>query len=474
MIVKCTKTTLDVRAVVPLAALWLVFVVTAVLGGNSREDFPGLIVLYPFVVLAAAAAVLTTRQIDWTRVSAQLAVLGALAAIALFQLMPLPESVWSMLPERSQWTAGSRAAGVMPGWLPLSISPSLTLDALVSLIVPSAFLVAIASVPRRQARHLVWAVLGAMLMSAVFGAAQYAAGGRSIFSIHPFYSLGEASGLFANRNHQALFLALAPPIASIVLTTGETARRHAGAALMIFTGLSVLIALTVLMTGSRAGTITFAIGLVLAVLTIWRGSSAFERLRQQASGSRILIAGACALAAAFFFVLSSGRMVAIERLTAGDIGSDLRWRTLPTLIDIWSHHWAFGSGLGTFDPLYRIYEPLDLLSQSYLNHAHNDLLEMAICGGIPALLVLSIFGLWLTCRIADALKTSDAYAIAASICVLQILGASIFDYPLRTPLIAMIFVLVCVWLPRQSGSKDESSLPSEGRRLEKCCPVQTD
>ena len=53
-----------------------------------------------------------------------------------------------------------------------------------------------------------------------------------------------------------------------------------------------------------------------------------------------------------------------------------------------------GSRFGTFEPIFEVYEPTSALDLDYLNHAHNDLLEWVLTGGLPALLLLGAFLLW--------------------------------------------------------------------------------
>ena len=50
-----------------------------------------------------------------------------------------------------------------------------------------------------------------------------------------------------------------------------------------------------------------------------------------------------------------------------------------------------GIGFGAFDPAFRVFEPDSSLSPLYLNHAHNDLVELALTGGIAALLMFALF-----------------------------------------------------------------------------------
>jgi O-antigen ligase len=100
----------------------------------------------------------------------------------------------------------------------------------------------------------------------------------------------------------------------------------------------------------------------------------------------------------------------------------------------------WGGGFGTFDPLFRMREPFDNLSPTYINHAHNDLLEIYIEGGIVALVLVLAFVAWVTLRSVlawrptpESVTEEHLVARCGSVLVLMALVASLADYPLRTP-----------------------------------------
>jgi O-antigen ligase len=113
----------------------------------------------------------------------------------------------------------------------------------------------------------------------------------------------------------------------------------------------------------------------------------------------------------------------------------------------------FGSGFGTFEPVYRRVEPDTLLSTIYLNQAHNEPLQLAIEGGIPALVLLALFLVWW----ADAAFRSvrprgsasrRALGIAMAATTLILMLSSLVDYPLRTPILSGLFAIGCIELAR--------------------------
>jgi O-antigen ligase len=135
-----------------------------------------------------------------------------------------------------------------------------------------------------------------------------------------------------------------------------------------------------------------------------------------------------------------------------------------------------GSGFGSFDPVFRVYEPDGLLSPNYLNHAHNDLLELAMVGGLPAMVLLVWFLVWLGTRGIAALRRSDGrtntrMARLGLLMLVMMLLSSLVDYPLRTPLVAAICAVACGWLAElgvetrpRTARGDEADILAAGRR----------
>jgi O-antigen ligase len=112
-------------------------------------------------------------------------------------------------------------------------------------------------------------------------------------------------------------------------------------------------------------------------------------------------------------------------------------------------YFPFGSGAGAFDPVYRIHERNELLSFSYLNHAHNDLLEVVLDAGLLGLLLLLAaiaWWLWKSLRAWRSASADNLLPRLGSIILFLTLVASIPDYPARTPMIMAVVVIAAVWL----------------------------
>jgi O-antigen ligase len=281
---------------------------------------------------------------------------------------------------------------------------------------------------------------------------QITSGDSSPFYTYHVTNRGGAVGLFANRNHQALFLASAFPLLALWSTLpGDDLQRIRLRRLLCATAAAFLLPMLAV-TGSRAGLILGLLGLGFAWFQFRTGRSDPTALGRRRSARRwVWIPFAVAAAVAVGSAIMLSRAEAIDRLLATSFKDELRLQYLPLVLRITGDFFPFGTGFGSFDGIFRIYEPIDLLQAQYFNHAHNDLAELVMTGGLPALLVFIGFLAWLTRRGLAILRDNSRerrtqFARLGLGQVVLILVASLFDYPLRTPMIGVLFVLACGWV----------------------------
>jgi O-antigen ligase len=210
---------------------------------------------------------------------------------------------------------------------------------------------------------------------------------------------------------------------------------------------AVLFVLIALVSGSRAGLILCTGGLIASAL-LFGGS-----IRALSVRTRWTIIGGSlgALLIVLLLATAFGRALVLDRLDTTGISSDQRFRAFPVLIELIRTYFPFGSGMGTFDPVFRMLEPDADLDRGFFNNAHNDLIELIITGGLPALALLAGFAAWLVAQLVAAIRSRGAIDAATVrgwiglVVIALLLAASLFDYPLRTPLLSMIFTLACCW-----------------------------
>jgi O-antigen ligase len=115
----------------------------------------------------------------------------------------------------------------------------------------------------------------------------------------------------------------------------------------------------------------------------------------------------------------------------------------------------FGSGFGTFVPVYQMFErPQDALANIFANHAHNDIAEISLEGGVIGIALMLAFATWLALQAneiwrhprADSRAIDILLARAATIALLLIILHSFVDYPLRTDAMMAAFAFSCALL----------------------------
>lgn len=419
----------------------LLLAASALGGGQSRSDVMSLLYVRPLAVIVIAVLVATRARLD-RALRPLLWLLVALAIVTAAQLVPLPPGLWSNLPGHGPYLEAALAAGLPQPWRPISLAPDQTLNSLVSLVVPVAAVCALGVLRREDRARMLVPLLIVGCVSALLGVAQIPAAGQLALYAHADRLL--PIGLFSNRNHQGLFLAGMLPLLAVWASSAEPAKRRSHALLAL--GATGVLVMVILLSGSRQGLALMVAGAIGAWLIM-------PRSRARTGVARWApLAGGLALAALVALAVLLGRDEAVDRLTAGALyDRELRIANLPAVVQMTRAFLPFGSGMGTFDPVFRLFESDALLRPTFFNHAHNDLLEVVATGGVPALMVLAGW-LWWVGRGVAALRWRRAPASAmllgkaAAVMLAMILAASLVDYPLRTPLMMTVAALLCAWI----------------------------
>lgn len=412
------------------------------LGGASRQHALrlALVELAALPLLIMAGGKLFSDEDFWNRHRLALGLLLGMAATPLLQLIPLPPAIWTALPGRDPLVLSLGLANIPPGWAPLSLTPEQTWRAFLALIPPAAMFIAVLTATADLRRRLVYLLLACVTAAILLGVLQLVSG-----RFYPWTTTepGNMVGFFANRNHLATLLLVSLPFAAAILGGAFRLRTEGGQAAlwlsMTFMGL-VVIALGV--TRSRTGVILVGPALVASFVIAWIAGGR-GRLRPQL----LAVIGGAAVAVAAIGLFALGPIMDRFDPNAAPEGRFENW---PTVAEAAQSYLPVGSGLGSFDPVYRSVEPLERLDATFFNQAHNDYLEIWLeTGWIGAGLLIG-FLIWWTRRTWSAWRAAPSRDTdiqrAASVAMLMVMIHSAVDYPIRTETIAVIFALCAALL----------------------------
>ena len=403
------------------------------------------------LVTPAAPAPHEERQLFWLTLLA--------LTFILVQLIPLPPDIWERLGPRGVIAEGYRILGMPAPSMPLSVAPYETISSLLSLIPPLAMLAALLRIGCRPLA-LVLALVAGTFAGILLGALQVSSPDPST---SPWYlyeetNFGVATGFFANANHMADLLVITLPFLAAVLAragrSGRNVQRYS-AAVALVAGATLVIAVGIALNGSLAG-----YGLAIPVLM----ASAMIMLPRRSGALRWMPA-----LSAILLIVTVGWLATTPLSSESALRSNAqtsvqsREEILRTSVKAAADFMPLGSGIGSFQRVYALYEDHDRLDPTtYVNHAHNDYVELALETGVPGLILLTLFlgwwarAAWQAWRPADR----DPYARAASVASAAILIHSLVDFPLRTAAIGACFAMCLALLirPRSQAAVDSSDL----------------
>lgn len=448
----------------PLVLLAALLAILLLAGGASRADALGQAVVRGASWAALIAMLLLDKTPTATPARLVLYLLIATILIVALQLIPLPPALWQSLPGRAALAGAAPVAGIAQPWRPLTMAPWATINALSSLVVPLAVLLLARKLGNDEQARLRGLLLVLIALSALIGLLQFS--GAGVENAFVNYTIGDVSGTMANRNHFALLMAIGCLIAPVwAFSAHRAARWRAPFALALL----LLFLLVILASGSRAGLLVGVLATVIGIVLARRG------LKRELAGApkwlfpALLILVAVLAIAAVAASILFGRAIAVDRAFVLEADQEMRARALPVVLDMVRAYFPTGAGFGSFDLSFRLHEPFDLLKPTYFNHAHDDLLELLIDGGLPAaILMLAAFCWWAISSVrawAGRGRAGQTQQRLGSAILLIIFIASLFDYPARTPLIMAVLVLAALWLSSSEQSEQRSALPREDQHL---------
>ena len=326
----------------------------------------------------------------------------------------------------------------------VSVAPDATASALMTgAALAAALFVATSVVGRRGGGTLAVALLCAAALQGLHGLIVLASGHPAIWGVPKTDYLDSATGTFINRNHYAAFLAAAlPPGLGVTIAAARRAQRTAAGrsgvlaafsnegSRALLLALGALVALAgLLLSFSRAGT---ALGLVALAAT------AVVVLRARPVRGAALVAVLVAVAAVPLLDLGA------DRLTARYATSTVDLTAVGGRTDVWRDTLAMvrarpfvGFGFGAYTWAFPAFRSPEV--QLHYTHAHDDLLQLAAEGGVPALALLVAIAVPLALAAKGILaRNDDPVAVGAVFGLGAILLHALVDFPFHIPADALL------------------------------------
>lgn len=401
----------------------VLLVVALAFGGASREH-----ALRLALVELAALPLLATALIGalgtgvWANHRSALSLCACLAALPLVQLIPLPPSIWTALPGREQAVIALEASGIAAGWSPLSLTPDFTWQAWLALIPPVAVFLGVIAFGITFGRPLVWIALAVGILSVLLGAVQLGSGTTDFYFWRTTDS-GNVVGPFANRNHFVTLCLASLPFAIAMALRDRGSRAQSQTRFWWALIYIVVMVLGVGASRSRFGLIFLAPVVIATLASAWVG---LGRGR-----SKAMLLGIAAATVGTATLIGTVALRPILSRFNNPSGAEARFENWPIVIDAAEIYQPVGSGIGSFDRVYRWVEPLENIHPKFFNHAHNEYLEVWLETGVLGMGLLIAFMAWFLRRSWSAWtykgRATNDLQRAASIAVLVMMVHSAVD-----------------------------------------------
>lgn len=429
-------------------------------GGNRGAALIGLEWLSLVVLLGVTISWAQGERAAWgagRRRWGLLLLAGAPLWVALWQLMPLPASMWGALPGRTFYGDVLNQLGLnAPAWRAASLTPDATWVAVLAGLPVVACLTLGLCATREQLKTLTRLWIAAAVLQALWGLAQLAPSQW----LHFGSAFKGVIGSFGNSNHLASFLVMTLPMVVLELRRalhGNRSRAQEGHAGWLWGLVLFVLVLAVVAGQSRAGLTTAVLASLGALLLLPRSAGQRIALRWRLGAFGLVLLAALATVGTQGLRRFEGAVLATD--------ASLRQQTFDATWEAAQMFWPVGSGLGSFAAVYPRFQPADLGSM-YVEHAHSDYVQLLMETGFLAPLLM---GTALALLLAQARALSrrldgrrefsreEQTILAAGLGLLALLLHAWVDFNLRIPALAMFGAFLFGVFMRQLPDRDGPS-----------------
>lgn len=374
-------------------------------------------------------------------------------SIPLLYLIPIPIELWQSLPGRELYNQSLviiTNTGKTTDYLALSLIPDRTVSSFLTLLPILGIFISTLLLPKQQVIKLIYVFLGVASFQAALGLIQYGSGSEWAFWFGVNHGNKNALGTYSNYDHFAALMELAIPIA-LALTAynfrhkqqeeRDTSKDIFNQTLIFFT-LSLLLILGSIFSRSRTG-------IALMMLAILLSSIVFAR---HLGGQRIIGFGSVITVITLGIAANIGLIPVLNRFALDPV-EDVRWEVFTQTWIAIQQFFPIGTGLGTFQSIFMAFHPPEL--PRFVNHAHNDYLELLLETGIFGIFVLLLSILiyisgWIKLYFWDSWGRFHFIQTAAGISLLLMLLHGMTDFNFHTPANSIFFAFLSgVFLHKQ-------------------------
>lgn len=434
-------------------AFWLLAIYLAAIfcfGGSSRDDVESSAILQPLSVFMTALALVTLNKKEVLQNLSTIIACTLIVIVVCIYLIPFPHSYWNDLASHQLIEEVDRQVEIDNVWRALAINHFAGVSTFFSILVPIGVLL-LSIQTQKDERFDILAILVFLgILSALIGLFQAIGSPHGPLYFYRITNNGSAVGLFANRNHQALLLAIMFPMIAIFASSTLQTRfnRYRNA---IALALATFLVPMILVTGSRAG-LALSIPAIVSAMYLYRRSVRGNHAYTAKTSQRLQMVVVTAVTFMLLFAtIIASRATALERLLKTGDGPEDRFSTWSYIIDMAWAYFPFGTGPNGFSSGYTAMEHTALLDSTYLNRAHNDWIELFATFGLPALVVVVIAVAALAWKCAGIRNQKygarDTQFILLGLVILMLVSLSSFvDYASRTPIISSVAMLALSWV----------------------------
>jgi O-antigen ligase len=343
------------------------------------------------------------------------------------QLLPLPESWWLWAPARQTLARDLATAGVHGYATTWSLTPPATLRSALFLLPGLAMFAWVLGSDITTQRRLLMMCVALPIASLILGFLQLGSPQDSLLNPYPQWA-PSMGGTFANPNHQgtAMLIGLGVCLSFAIGAFGardpDTGKsRNPWPA--IIAGGTLLLGLP--LTNSRAAVVIGVLMLVAAPLGM--AASALRRSGHGRFGLLALMISAV--------VAAIGLSAAMGWMKVDEV-EEIRWIMRQATFALGALHLPWGSGIGSFVPVFQQAFPESLLMPSYIKAAHNDYAQVWLEGGVAACLIALACAAALIVAVANYLRRHEGerrLLWATLLGIFALLAHAGADYALRTP-----------------------------------------